>query len=561
MATMLAGRAPQGLGGPLLTDAEAAATYAPIRGFDVKAYGATGDGVTDDSNAVQAAIAACYTAGGGVVHFPAGDYVISEQLVIPNDGGVGNPHSSPRQPTMILQGEGGWVTGQQQTTDRVVGGTVLHLSYTNATYNMAKIVTRGLGSLTLRDLTLTEPGTDTSTPFLFTTLTTLDVSHCAFHGGYLTAWTQDAIVLGGVTKPSMNGHADDYSVTDSAFQGYGTVIRNCYFDKVRRVVYGRSYCNHAIVRDNFVDKGCGSELAGGACIEFNGGLDVVGGQADSDNCTANVVTGNYLNGLGYVYQVKVVRGYRNVVAFNGSPDPQPDLVALVRVEQASDGVPTVHASADNFVIGNFRGDAITHLSEDTDSAGLNWCFGDATVDGSRLVGPLSTGRYQIAEPTGAPANPWTVDDTTTATWVSLSNGPNPTFVMNGPLQLNGNGIGAGTTRLTLGNGATDDDSVFTLAPGTGKSAQVQFKQGGTNSWLFYDAASALFYIRDSVNSKMHVTLTPGAGTGGATEFNSAVKVNGDVGFYGTTPVAQQTVAVPNVAAIHTALVNLGLITT
>lgn len=45
--------------------------------FNVKAYGATGDGVTDDIIAINAAIAAAIAAGGGVVFFPAGTYLIT----------------------------------------------------------------------------------------------------------------------------------------------------------------------------------------------------------------------------------------------------------------------------------------------------------------------------------------------------------------------------------------------------------------------------------------------------------------------------------------------------
>ena len=48
--------------------------------FDVTDYGATGDGTTDDTDAVQDAIDAAYAAGGGVVFFPAGVYVIGGAL-------------------------------------------------------------------------------------------------------------------------------------------------------------------------------------------------------------------------------------------------------------------------------------------------------------------------------------------------------------------------------------------------------------------------------------------------------------------------------------------------
>lgn len=48
--------------------------------FDVTAYGATGDGVTDDTTAIQDAIDAAEAAGGGVVYFPAGVYVVGGAL-------------------------------------------------------------------------------------------------------------------------------------------------------------------------------------------------------------------------------------------------------------------------------------------------------------------------------------------------------------------------------------------------------------------------------------------------------------------------------------------------
>lgn len=40
--------------------------------FDIRAFGATGDGVTNDAPATPAAIDACHQAGGGTVVVPAG---------------------------------------------------------------------------------------------------------------------------------------------------------------------------------------------------------------------------------------------------------------------------------------------------------------------------------------------------------------------------------------------------------------------------------------------------------------------------------------------------------
>lgn len=50
-----------------------------LRVFNVKgpSYGAKGDGTTDDRVAIQAALDACNAAGGGIVYFPPGTYLVS----------------------------------------------------------------------------------------------------------------------------------------------------------------------------------------------------------------------------------------------------------------------------------------------------------------------------------------------------------------------------------------------------------------------------------------------------------------------------------------------------
>lgn len=56
--------------------------------YNVKAYGATGNGTTDDTAAIQKAInAACV--GGGVLYFPPGDFIVSSALNVCNVNGPG----------------------------------------------------------------------------------------------------------------------------------------------------------------------------------------------------------------------------------------------------------------------------------------------------------------------------------------------------------------------------------------------------------------------------------------------------------------------------------------
>lgn len=68
--------------------------------YDVTHYGATGDGTTNDTAAIQAALTAC-AATGGSVFFPAGTYLVSSPLVIDTSSG-----SAATAPKVSLLGEG-----------------------------------------------------------------------------------------------------------------------------------------------------------------------------------------------------------------------------------------------------------------------------------------------------------------------------------------------------------------------------------------------------------------------------------------------------------------------
>jgi hypothetical protein len=57
-----------------------AARFAEV--FNVKDYGATGDGSTNDTTAIQAAATACRTAGGGILFFPAGNYLVTLNIKV-----------------------------------------------------------------------------------------------------------------------------------------------------------------------------------------------------------------------------------------------------------------------------------------------------------------------------------------------------------------------------------------------------------------------------------------------------------------------------------------------
>jgi len=76
---------------------------APVRkdelAFNVKDYGAKGDGVTDDATAIKAAIAAAFAVGGGIVFFPAGTFMVGSTLTFPMD-------ATTRYSNITLRGAG-----------------------------------------------------------------------------------------------------------------------------------------------------------------------------------------------------------------------------------------------------------------------------------------------------------------------------------------------------------------------------------------------------------------------------------------------------------------------
>jgi polygalacturonase len=67
----------------LLCLASAAAVSGSSKVYDVRSFGAKGDGLTLDTEAIQKALAECGQAGGGTVRFPAGTY-LSQPLTLGN---------------------------------------------------------------------------------------------------------------------------------------------------------------------------------------------------------------------------------------------------------------------------------------------------------------------------------------------------------------------------------------------------------------------------------------------------------------------------------------------
>jgi len=109
------------------------------REYNVRQYGAVGDGTADDTSAVQAAIDAAATGNGGTVFFPQGTYKVSFLTL--------NSY-------VHLKGVGGsWVTGK---------GSIIKTASTSVDMLAYNGSATGLRSVTISDLRLEGPGSGTS---------------------------------------------------------------------------------------------------------------------------------------------------------------------------------------------------------------------------------------------------------------------------------------------------------------------------------------------------------------------------------------------------------------
>ena len=65
-------------------------SYSMINGApaNVKDFGAVGDGVTDDTNAIVLALAYVESLNGGVVYCPAGIYIVTSQIQVNQGCGI-----------------------------------------------------------------------------------------------------------------------------------------------------------------------------------------------------------------------------------------------------------------------------------------------------------------------------------------------------------------------------------------------------------------------------------------------------------------------------------------
>ena len=257
---------------------------------------------SDETDLIQGAIADLVAAGGGTLLLPAspiGAPIMVTNLVIPNDGAT-----PAKQPVIILRGQGPHWSGRGSSP---LGGTTLEFTEA-ADYGL--LATNGLGLLGIQGITFRNTNPEISTPFIYTTNTTLHIVGNAFVGAKTgAACDQDAIVCGG-TK-----NIEGQSGWDHGFQGYGTLVEGNFFSGIRRIVYGRTFFNANRIIGNTAWTTCGHSA--GAAIELDGDA---AGEASGSFAVGNVISDNLIEMPNYLYGIRLRYASRNTIRHNNLYD-------------------------------------------------------------------------------------------------------------------------------------------------------------------------------------------------------------------------------------------------
>lgn len=279
---------------------------------------------TDDSAAMSAALQALYAAGGGTLILGARWYRMTDAFLLANTNTL---TAIGYQPAIRLVGQGCSTNGGTGASNRWTAASGLFWTAEEGAA-VAKIDTRGLGTLTFEDLDLGSVGL--TKPFVHTTFTTLYAQRTGFVTKLTgTNCTEDAFIFGGQTDHEADSGFDRRS-SDAGFQGYGTAVTRCYFNGIRRAAVFQRHSNSIVFSDNNIWGACGNDSATGAAIEADG--------APVDALTysvGNVVTGNLIEQGAYKTGLHLVRCNAWYIAGNSGYDAEDTLTNSMVVLGAS----------------------------------------------------------------------------------------------------------------------------------------------------------------------------------------------------------------------------------
>jgi hypothetical protein len=271
--------------------------------------------------------------GGGIIEFnktvSGSPYKLNQSILIPMNYTVGG---IPQNVNLVIRGAGSHWTGNGQVA---VSGTVIELGYTGGL--PGRFMTRGSGNLEIYGITFKAPSG--TTPMFHGTLTTWNVHDCSVIGHTTGGGNLDAFVLGGTTAFTLPSQID--TTASVGFQGYGTHMRDVYFDRIKTGVIFKTYANAVFLSELTFWNSCGGDYA----IVVDAPADINAGNV-IQNCLIELT--GYEAGL-YLGQ----RAFRTlVIGVQGFDQLIPPNKCVVKMHPSANG---------NYIIGAMEGGANNYM--------------------------------------------------------------------------------------------------------------------------------------------------------------------------------------------------------
>ena len=239
----------------------------PTAVFNVKDFGAVGDGATDDTLAVRKAIDKARTNGGGTVYFPSGRYLFTGVFTVPQNTTI---KGEGRELVSMVFLPFNWAVGN--IPDAFFKGTK-NFSIEDVTINasrMKKCITSEFESGNSENITIRNVNIWTN-PYLFHGQTADAVATLSGELGDYTDKSMAAIYLGGdnITIEGCRVLGGKNSVM--VFNSNGVVIRNSEIYNGHMGFYGVSGSQNVIIEDNIIS---GADLlaTGGGIANYDSSL-------------------------------------------------------------------------------------------------------------------------------------------------------------------------------------------------------------------------------------------------------------------------------------------------
>lgn len=265
--------------------------------FNVKSYGAKGDGTGDDSAAINSAITAAANAYGGTVFFPKGSYSITAQISLNNAynvrlvgaSGGADTNSTNKPGSVITVGYSVAAGADAITAQNSYGVEIRNLQFN---YAVAPTATSRLLNISGSQATIANCQFWTSTARtgigIYANLTRSSIDHCYFNNFVTAISANSAGRLVAVREcyfetynTAISGPGESWTISGCDFQDAGTAA-------TMGVALAASSASHLLMQENRIKwSGTVNHTAGLVQLTGGSGYTLIGNHFDSNFLTSS----------------------------------------------------------------------------------------------------------------------------------------------------------------------------------------------------------------------------------------------------------------------------------